>query len=216
MNQCSRFICSSFTLPHPLKFNVAQQIPDTPEMQPLTRTQVLIAMGVTAVLLLLVAKIWINLASVSLMPVQFTLQAVAQGVGLGLGITIASAIIYRVWSAYRRSADYYLDLVLKPLLVIDLIWLGLLPGMSEELLFRGVMLPEFGFDFWGILISSLCFGVLHLSSPKQWAYVAWASFIGMVLGYSAVLTGNLFVPIVAHILTNFISGCVWKYTNRAA
>ncbi len=193
---------------------MAQQIPNNPEMQPLTRTQVLIAMGVTAVILLLVAKVWMNLASVSLMPVQFSIQALLQGVGLGLGITIASSIVYYTWSAYRRSADYYLELVLKPLLVPDLIWLGLLPGLSEELLFRGVMLPEFGLDFWGVLISSLCFGVLHLSTPKQGAYVVWASLVGMLLGYSALITGNLLVPIVAHILTNFISGCVWKLGDR--
>lgn len=194
---------------------MAQQIPDNPEMQPLTRTQILIAMGVTAVLLLLVAKIWMTLGAVALIPVQFSIQAVLQGIGLGLSITISSSMIYRLWAEYRRSADYYLDLVLKPLLPWDLIWLGLLPGLSEELLFRGVMLPEFGLDFWGVLISSLCFGVLHLSSPKQWAYVTWASVIGMVLGYSALLTGNLFVPIVAHVLTNFISGCVWKFNNRS-
>lgn len=183
-------------------------------MQPLTRTQVLIAMGMTAVLLLLVAKAWLHFGAVSILPVKFTIQASMQGLGLGLSITIASAIIYRLWSGYRRSADQYLALVLKPLLVWDLIWLGLLPGMSEELLFRGVMLPEFGLDFWGVLLSSLCFGVLHLSSPKQWPYVAWASLIGMVLGYSALLTGNLLVPIVAHILTNFVSGCVWKFSDR--
>jgi uncharacterized protein len=193
---------------------VTQPIPDNPEIQPLTRTQVLIAMGVTAVLLLLVAKVWMNLASISLMPVQFSVSALLEGLGLGLGITIASSLVYRIWDAYRRSADFYLELVLKPLLVPDLIWLGLLPGLSEELLFRGVMLPEFGLDFWGVLISSLCFGVLHLSNPKQGAYVVWATIVGMALGYSTLLTGNLLVPIVAHTLTNFISGCIWKLNDR--
>jgi hypothetical protein len=149
-----------------------------------------------------------------MLSVRFSVQALLQGLGLGSGISIASAVVYRIWGEYRRSADQYLSMVLKPLLVPDLLWLGLLPGLSEELLFRGVMLPEFGLDFLGVLLSSLCFGVLHMSNLKQWSYVVWASLVGIALGMSAVWTGNLFVPIVAHILTNLISGVTWKLSDR--
>lgn len=189
---------------------MAQQIPDTPEMQPLTRTQVLIAMGVTAVVLLVISKVWLHFSALPMLPVRFSVQSLLQGMGLGVAISIASAIVYRVWGEYRRSADQYLAMVLKPLLVPDLLWLGLLPGLSEELLFRGVMLPEFGLDFVGVLLSSLCFGVLHMSNLKQWSYVVWASIVGIALGMSAAWTGNLLVPIVAHVLTNLISGAIWK------
>lgn len=193
---------------------MAEQIPDTPEMQPLTRVQVLIAMGVTAIVLLVISKVWLHFSSVPLLAVRFSIPALLQGVGLGVGISVASAIVYRVWGEYRRSADQYLAMVLKPLLLPDILWLGLLPGMSEELLFRGVMLPEVGLDFIGVLISSVCFGVLHMSNLKQWSYVVWASIVGIALGMSAVWTGNLLVPIVAHVLTNLVSGAIWKFSDR--
>jgi hypothetical protein len=185
-------------------------------MEPLSRTQVLIAMGVTAIVLLVVSKVWLHVSAISLIPVKVTVQAVLQGLALGGGITIASSIVYRIWAAYRESADQYLALVLKPLILPDLIWLGLLPGLSEELLFRGVMLPEFGRDVVGVLLSSACFGVLHFnwSNMKQWSYVAWASIVGVALGLSAIWTGNLLVPIVAHVMTNSISGLVWKVSDR--
>ncbi|MBD1846489.1 CPBP family intramembrane metalloprotease [Cyanobacteria bacterium FACHB-63] len=195
---------------------MAEQIPDTPEMQPLTRIQVLIAMGVTAVVLLVISKVWLHFSAVPLLAVRFSVQSLLQGIGLGIGISIASAIVYRVWAEYRRSANEYLTLVLKPLLPPDILWLGLLPGLSEELLFRGVLLPEVGLDFLGVLISSLCFGVLHMSNLKQWSYVVWASIVGVALGMSAVWTGNLLVPIVAHVLTNLISGVVWKLGDRTS
>ncbi|MGV0026211.1 CPBP family intramembrane glutamic endopeptidase [Phormidesmis priestleyi] len=194
---------------------MAQQVPDTPEMEPLTRTQVLIAMGVTAVVLMLVAKGWMQLGNVTLLPVRLTAKAALMGVGLGLAITAASSLVYRFWGEYRRSADYYLELVLKPLLLLDLVWLGLLPGLSEELLFRGVMMPEFGLNLEGVLISSACFGVLHLSNLKQWSYVVWATCIGALLAYSVIWTGNLLVPIVAHISTNLISAYTWKLNARS-
>ena len=192
------------------------QFPDHPEVEPLSRTQVLIAMGVTAVVLLGAAKLWVQFGTVILLPLKWSPIAILQGLGLGLVITLASAVVYRVWGAYRQSADYYLALVLKPLVLPDLIWLGLLPGLSEELLFRGVMLPAFGLTFEAVIISSLCFGVLHLSSPKQWSYVAWATVVGVLLGYSALVTHNLVVPVVAHMATNLISSGIWKWRDRAA
>lgn len=171
----------------------------------------LVAMGVTAVILLVISKIWIQFGATTLLPVRWFANSVFLGVGIGLGITVASSLVYAAWPAYRRSADYYLEMVLRPLVWPDLIWLGLLPGLSEELLFRGVMLPAFGFDGPAILFSSLCFGVLHLSSLKQWPYVVWASLIGVVFGASAVMTNNLLVPITAHVVTNFVSSVLWKW-----
>lgn len=188
-----------------------EQTPPTPNVEPLTRVQILIAMGVTAVVLLLVSRLWLVFdTSVTMLPLQWSGIAVLWGIGVGLGITGASAIAYRLWPAYRQSAEFYLELVIRPLALPDLIWLGLLPGMSEELLFRGVMLPAIGFTWSGLIISSLCFGVLHFSGSQQWSYVIWATVIGLLLGYSALATGNLLVPIVAHITTNFISSLFWK------
>jgi len=189
---------------------VTDQLPQEPILEPLSRVQILVAMAVTAVILLLVARLWLLFDSVSPLAVDLSISALLIGVGVGLGITVASAIVYRLWSGYRKSADYYLELVLKPLVWFDLIWLGLLPGLSEELLFRGVMLPAIGLNLFGVFISSVCFGVLHYSGSQQWAYVIWAAVVGGVLGFSALETGNLLVPIVAHVITNLVSSCMWK------
>lgn len=193
---------------------MTKQPPDNPELEPLTRTQVLVAMGITAVLLLAAAKLWLHFGSVTLLPLQGTPEALLWGLGIAVAITGASSLVYRLWPAYRQSADFYLQLVLKPLVLPDLIWLGLLPGMSEELLFRGVMLPAVGLNATGLVASSLLFGILHLSGPQQWPYVVWATAVGLLLGFSALATGNLLVPIVAHVVTNLLSSYLWKRGNR--
>ncbi|MEL6930036.1 MAG: CPBP family intramembrane glutamic endopeptidase [Cyanobacteria bacterium J06600_6] len=187
--------------------------PNTPELEPLSRSQILIFMGVTAVFLLAIAKIWQKLGGVQLLPIEFTSLALLQSVGLAAAITLTSSIIYRLWADYRRSADIYLELVIKPLEWTDLIWLGLLPGLSEELLFRGVMLPALGLNLLAVTLSSILFGVLHLSGNNQWPYVVWATIVGFALGYCALITGNLVVPVVAHIITNLVSGTFWKITD---
>jgi membrane protease YdiL (CAAX protease family) len=192
---------------------VVEQQNQEPEIPYLTRTQVLVAMGVTAIILWIVAKLWLHWSNIILFKWRWHEQDLLLGIGLGLIITILSSLAYRFLPNYRKSADYYLEMVLKPLAIPDLIWLGLLPGLSEELLFRGVMLPALGADHLAVIVSSLCFGVLHLSGPQQWPYVIWATLIGVILGYSALLSGNLLLPIVAHIVTNLLSSYLWKIKN---
>lgn len=183
------------------------------DFDPLSRTQILVVMGVTAIILLIIAKIWQKLGDVTLLKLEFSTDAYLMGLGLAGGIVLASGLIYRLWPAYRKSADGYLEMVIRPLVWPDLIWLGLLPGLSEELLFRGVMIPALGFDLVAVIVSSLVFGVLHLSGLQQWPYVVWATVVGFALGYTALITGNLLIPIVAHILTNLISSSLWKLGN---
>jgi membrane protease YdiL (CAAX protease family) len=185
-----------------------------PDIEPLSRTQILIAMAVTAVVLFGVAKLWLYLGDLSLRPIEFSAIDLGIGVALGLGLTGLSEIIYALWGTYRQSADFYLTMVLKPLAVPDVFWLGVLPGLSEELLFRGVMLPAIGLDPIGIVLSSLCFGVLHMTDLRQWPYAVWAALIGVILGFTMVETGNLLIPIVAHITTNIVSGLSWKLSTK--
>jgi len=189
---------------------MTQQQNHEPEIPYLTRTQVLMAMGVTAIILWIIAKLCLQFGDFYLMSWRWNQQEFLIGVALGLTITCFSSLAYRFSALYRQSADYYLEIVLKPLALPDLIWLGLLPGLSEELLFRGVMLPALGFNHLAVIVSSICFGVLHLSGSQQWAYVFWATIVGVILGYSAFLSGNLLVPIVAHVVTNLVSSYFWK------
>lgn len=186
-----------------------------PNLEKLSRTQILIFMGVTAVILLAIAQIWQRVGSITIISLKFTASAFLQGISLAILIIIASAIMTKVWPQYRISAEKYLDFVITPLAVPDLIWVGLLPGLSEELLFRGVMIPALGYDWFALVVSSVLFGVLHLNDRESWHYVTWAIIIGFVLGYSVYITGNLLVPVVAHVLINLFSSAFWKFKNRS-
>ena len=187
--------------------------PEEPEIEPLSRTQLLAAMAATAIILLIIARVWLLFEPIRF-PIALVWQDAGVGLCLGLAISMISGASYKLWPAYRRSADFYLAFVLAPLTLADSIWVGLLPGMSEELLFRGVMLPAIGTNTTGLVVSSLCFGVLHMSGQKQWPYAIWASAIGLVLGASALITGNLLVPVVAHVVTNTLSSVVWQYRQH--
>jgi len=172
-------------------------------------------MAITAIALLGVARLWLYFSSTTILPLGWQWSSVGVGIALGIGITALSGVIYRLWPAYRASANVYLLMILPALLWPDLLWLGLLPGLSEELLFRGVILPSFGLNGAGVVLSSVIFGSMHFSGMQQWPYIVWASIIGMVLGASAIASHGLLVPVVAHITTNLLSSCLWKWKNSA-
>jgi hypothetical protein len=176
----------------------------------LTRQQVLVAMGVTALVLGAIAKVWLWLGNLQLGGWVWSPLATLQGVGLGLGIVLASHILYRLWPTYRTAARQYMRTVIEPLAWPDLLWLGLLPALSEELLFRGVVLLALGLTPLAVGVSSVVFGSLHLMDWHQWPYGLWAMAIGVALGSSVLLTGNLLVPVVAHTVANMLSGYLWK------
>ncbi|TAF53517.1 MAG: CPBP family intramembrane metalloprotease [Oscillatoriales cyanobacterium] len=174
-------------------------------------------MAITAILLLGLSKLWMYVGNVTLFPLSWEPNLLPSAIGLSLLIAALSGLLYRFWPAYRLSTVFYLELVVRPLQWPDLFWLGVLPGMSEELLFRGTLLPSLGGDWLALGLTSIAFGAMHLSGRQYWPYALWAGCVGGMLGYSAIVTGNLLVPIVAHISTNIISGAIWKwYFSRLA
>ena len=88
-------------------------------MESLTRTQVLVAIAVTALVLFVLARLWLLFGSVEQLPSQLGLAPVGLGLLFGTGITTASGVLYRMWSRYRRSAEVYLGYILNPLVLPD-------------------------------------------------------------------------------------------------
>lgn len=72
------------------------------------------------------------------------------------------------------------------------IYISLWAGLSEELLFRGMLQ-----QLWGIAAASVIFGVLH---ALTFGYFLLATTIGFFLGGLLHYSGNLLVPIAVHAL----------------
>jgi len=83
-------------------------------------------------------------------------------------------------------------------------------GWSEELLSRGYHLQTIASGlnlFWGVVISSSVFGLLHLGNPNAtWVSAAGIFFAGVFLSYGYVRTKQLWLPIGLHIGWNFFEG----------
>jgi membrane protease YdiL (CAAX protease family) len=90
----------------------------------------------------------------------------------------------------------------------DVVMVALLSGFTEELFFRGVLLPEAG-----IVLSSLCFGALHALCAT---YLVWATVIGAGFSALALVGGSLVPPIVAHATYNLGALLILQRSARRA
>lgn len=88
-------------------------------------------------------------------------------------------------------------------------------GWNEELLSRGYHLQTLASGlnlFWGVIISSAVFGILHLGNPNAtWVSAAGIFFAGLFLAYGYIRTKQLWLPIGLHLGWNFFEGVVFGF-----
>ena len=117
-------------------------------------------------------------------------------------ITQLINIIYPIPESYLKAMENLLTMsdggLLRTIIII-----AVLPGICEEILFRGFIINGFkkrGF-LSSIVITALLFGIIHLELFKLIPVI----IIGIWLGYLVLRTNSLFVPIIAHIINNTLA-----------
>ena len=90
-----------------------------------------------------------------------------------------------------------------------------LVGWNEELLSRGYHLQTIASGinlFWGVVISSAVFGLLHIFNPgATWVSTLGIFFAGVYLAYGYLRTKQLWLSIGLHIGWNFFEGVVFGF-----
>ena len=89
----------------------------------------------------------------------------------------------------------------------ELLYLGLLAGITEEILFRGLLQPWLELDWgWlgGLVFSNLAFALVHWITP---VYALLAGVCGLYLGLMLDVgpERNLLTPILIHALYDFLA-----------
>lgn len=100
-------------------------------------------------------------------------------------------------------------------LLIALMVIGIIPGIGEEVLFRGILQRTLarwtGNVHVAIWVSALIFSAIHI---QFYGFVPRA-LLGALFGYLYVWSGNLWVPILAHAVNNgFTVLMVWLYRQK--
>jgi len=134
-----------------------------------------------------------------------------------LTVVITAAAFVLVGSVARLqemvrplSQDYqeFWEQVLRQFRQIPFIFtfalMSVLPGICEELFFRGFLLRGFRkkySDWFSIVLVGILFGIFHVD-PYRFLPV---TLLGILFGYIVVKTGSIFPGMIAHITNNTIA-----------
>lgn len=135
-------------------------------------------------------------------------------VELSSGVLIG-AILFSVTIGILWLLGYYKVIGTNPWTVMySWLVLAIISGVSEELLFRGILfrVMEESLGTWlSLAISALIFGLFHLANPNAtlWGAVAIAIEAGIMLAAAFVYTRRLWLPIGIHFAWNFVQGSIF-------
>ena len=91
-----------------------------------------------------------------------------------------------------------------PELLLSILILAVVPAIAEEMIFRGVLqqllCKIFRSDNWGIWITAILFSAVHL----QFFGFLPRLILGLCFGYLFFWSGNLWLPVLAHFVNNFV------------
>ena len=139
-------------------------------------------------------KLWLSICAF------FTLASGSALVKLGLYAIGYYSQQYTLYENYLpRDASSVANLV------YILIAIAIIPAITEEFIFRGIVLAEYRAmgttPTVAVMISAALFGMLHFNMYQFPVYF----FGGIVLGYVTVISGSVFCAMIVHLLNNVFS-----------
>lgn len=132
------------------------------------------------------------------------LMALAMSLGLNNLIIIGN--LSDISDSYQATVEAFYASSLP----VQIIVLGILMPMSEELVFRGLLfkrLRERGTYLQSALYSALVFGFMHMNLVQM----TYGFVLGMMLAYFYEKYGSVKAPIAAHIAMNLLSVFATKF-----
>ena len=99
-------------------------------------------------------------------------------------------------------------------LLINIGLMALLPGLAEELSFRGTLQQVLGKNHTAIWVTAFIFSAIHM---QFYGFVP-RMLMGAMFGYIFVWTGSLWVPIVMHFVNNglaVLAYYIWGQNSSA-
>lgn len=147
-------------------------------------------------------------------PEGYKAARTSKGVGLWILLTLGAVYCCALLNSYLMN--FFFNFIGQPdtelfetefngihSILLEVLTMSLVPGLCEEILFRGVFLKKllpFGKNL-AVVLSALFFALMH-QMPMQFFYTFSA---GLMLGYLYVYTGSIWWGVVVHMLNNFLS-----------
>ena len=167
-----------------------------------------------------IARRWLDKKSFESLGLKLNRQALVD-ILTGIGIPfVQMGLIYLTmlglgWLVFSGFAWEFDPLTTVISSVLTLFVVFMFVGWNEEVLSRGYHLQTIASGtnlLWGVIISSILFGLLHFGNPgANWISTIGIFFAGVYLAYGYVRTKQLWLSIGLHIGWNFFEGVVFGF-----
>ena len=140
------------------------------------------------------------------------------GAALQIGAVIVTAPLLRVFFPEGPPQQSVVDVTeasetaIETILII--VALVILAPVVEELIFRGMLLSRLvrSMAIWAAILSQAAiFALIHLADPRAIAVIPGLILIAAALGYAAIKTGDLSLPIFLHAGVNLTAALLLLY-----
>jgi membrane protease YdiL (CAAX protease family) len=140
------------------------------------------------------------------LPASPALKPAIAGLGLGFAAMAAAVGVAALLHVYRITGRGD-----TALLGLEIVGMAIIPGFTEELLFRGILfrwLEELSGSWIALAITSALFGAIHILNPNAtwFSSLAIAIEAGAMMGGAYMLTRNLWMPMGLHAGWNLTQG----------
>lgn len=162
-----------------------------------------------------IALIWGSLRSIFWWKtICFNGKSLLWGALLGLALALLNLIVYNQGKKISFTHfGWILEKLMYPMFrsirIHEIFIIAFLSGFCEESLFRGTIQKE-----WGIIVASLIFGLLHTGARRLIVMGIWTALLGMILGFAYEKTGNLLIPMIAHLTNNLVNLIYLRYFHK--
>ena len=191
-----------------------------PNLKPEYMLLAVIAETFAVTLSVFLARRFLDKRSIESLGLKLSIQTLFD-ILTGIAITLLQmGLIYLLmsrlgWITFEGFAWDFdpISIVIKNTLIFFMVFVFV--GWNEELLSRGYHLQTIASGinlFWGVLISSAIFGLLHLANPgATWISTTGIFLAGIFFAYGYIRTKQLWLPMGMHLGWNFFEGVVFGF-----
>ena len=134
-------------------------------------------------------------------------------VGMYALIMIISYGLTIIFPESAENTRMTFEMMMEQPFVLIVLVMAVMPAVGEELYFRGLLFGSLRHRYpavWAILISSLIFGVFHLSLVK----ILPTGMLGACFAYITYVSGSIYIGMFLHFFNNLMSAIAMKYPEQ--
>ena len=145
------------------------------------------------------------------------LKDMAGGFILYIGVyalmLVVSFILMSIFPESAENTAMTFDILMEQPFVSVVLVMTVMPAIGEELYFRGLIFGSLRHRYsavWAIILSSVIFGVFHLSLVK----ILPTGMLGACFAYVAYTSGSIYIGMFLHFFNNLVSAISMKYPQQ--